>query len=463
MDSRLKQSFDAEAFRAMGHEMVDLMADHLASVSQNEKANKNYQESNVRLLEWENHFNTIEDTPMDLFKKVLPQLVHLHHPNFMGHQVVAPAPISAISEFFSGLLNNGTAVYEMAAPAIAMEKIVCEWTAKQFGLIKGTGFLTSGGSLGNLTAVLAIKKIKAKGVSNPAIMVSSESHYCISRAAQIAGFGNLGILPIPITTNRTIDTNELERVYQEAKAKNINVVAIAANACSTATGVYDSLEPIGQFAKTHKLWFHIDGAHGSAAILSKYKGYLKGSALADSMVVDFHKMWLVSAPATAVLFKNAHDSYRTFEQKASYLWEKETEEEWYNLGKRTLECTKYMMALKIYASLKYITPAAIGAFVDQTYDLAQYMEKAIIASEYLECYSKIESNIVCFRYTKGINLNEVNRSIRKKLLTDGTFYIVQTEIDGILYLRTSLMSVNSNKSHIDNLLLAVIKTGISGT
>ncbi|MCB9041561.1 MAG: hypothetical protein H6557_33515 [Lewinellaceae bacterium] len=62
--------------------------------------------------------------------------------------------------------------------------------------------------------------------------------------------------------------------------------------------------------------------------------------------MDFHKMLLTPAVATALIFRNGQHSYRTFSQKAQYLWERETDEEWHNLAKRTFECTKLMMGLK---------------------------------------------------------------------------------------------------------------------
>src|SRR5690606_595012 len=106
------------------------------------------------------------------------------------------------------------------------------------------------------------------------------------------------------------------------------------------------------FCKEKDLWFHVDGAHGASIIVSeKYKHLLKGVECADSIVWDAHKMLLMPSLSTAVIFRNGRDSYRPFSQAASYLFHGDPEDEWYNLGQRTLECTKNNMAAKLYICL----------------------------------------------------------------------------------------------------------------
>jgi len=60
---------------------------------------------------------------------------------------------------------------------------------------------------------------------------------------------------------------------------------------------------------------------------------LNGLNRADSVIIDFHKMLLVPGLNTMVLFRNGEKSYETFAQKASYLFRKSEENEWYNSAK----------------------------------------------------------------------------------------------------------------------------------
>src|SRR5690606_29596842 len=185
--------------------------------------------------------------------------------------------------------------------------------------------------------------------SSLAIMVSEEAHYCIDRAARIMGLGSRGVIKIPSDDNFKIRTVHLETSLAEARSEGLKVIALVGCSGSTATGSYDDLEALADFAEKHDLWFHVDGAHGAAAAFSSiHKNLVKGIHRADSVIVDFHKLLATPALCTAVLFKQKMQSYHIFTNEAHYLWEEGNTEEWYHSGKRTFECTKSMMALRVF-------------------------------------------------------------------------------------------------------------------
>ena len=160
------------------------------------------------------------------------------------------------------------------------------------------------------------------------------------------GLGEHGIIKIPVTKEFSMNTDLLESKFKQAKDKGIEIFAIVGSAPSTATGIFDNLEVIGAFAKKHNIWFHADGAHGGAGVFSnKYKHTLKGIDQADSVVIDGHKMMMMPALTTALLFKDEVNAKTTFTQKADYLLSDSEHEDWYNSGKRTFECTKNMMSI----------------------------------------------------------------------------------------------------------------------
>ena len=144
----------------------------------------------------------------------------------------------------------------------------------------------------------------------------------------------------------------LDAAFDEAVRRGRRPVAVVANACSTATGSYDDLESVAAFAGRRGLWFHVDAAHGAAALLSpKYRHLLRGLDQADSFIWDAHKNMLMPALITAVVFREGGRSYEAFSAKASYLFERSAREEWYNFAHRTLECTKTMMGMRLFVSL----------------------------------------------------------------------------------------------------------------
>src|SRR5215813_15158421 len=95
--------------------------------------------------------------------------------------------------------SNSTKEKEMGPVSIPMERHALAWMARQAGLPAGAeGVLTSGGSVGNLTALLAARQAvtgrdvwdEGLAAGKPlAILAPDETHYSVKRAAQILGLG----------------------------------------------------------------------------------------------------------------------------------------------------------------------------------------------------------------------------------------------------------------------------------
>lgn len=464
----LADIYNPETFRAQGHALVDLMADYLVSVqSRQDPIVIPWMEPAESLAYWQTDSQKpLLDNPIDLFADILANSTHLHHPRYMGHQVPPPAPLAALAGMLTELLNNGMAVYEMGLASNPMEKQVTELLAKRIGYPNSSGgLLTSGGTLANLTALLTARALHAPSdvwgdghSERLAVMVSEEAHYCIDRAARIMGLGSNGIIKVPCDPHFKMRTDLLESRYREATEAGLFVFAIVGSACSTATGAHDNLEAIADFAAAHQMWFHADGAHGGAAVFSqKYRHLVKGIDRADSVVVDFHKMLLTPALATALVYREGKDGFRTFQQKAQYLWADQTSEDWYNSGKRTFECTKYMMATKVYTLLRTYGESVFEENIDRLYGLGRQFADLLHQQSDFELAYEPECNIVCFRYVgqNGGDWNALNAAIRRYLIEQGGFYIVQTQLRGDTWLRVALMNPLTTEQDLNALLQAI--------
>jgi len=466
--SLLQKAYSAEDFRKRGHQLIDELADHLEEHLNFEK---------TATLDWHipederSYWNDFLDhgDESKLFSQILKRITAVHNPKCIGHQVTPTAPITALTAMVSGLLNNGMAIYEMGMAPSAMERIVTDLICKKIGYHDDSrGFLTSGGTLANLTALLSARKAKVKHdiwnegyQQSLGIMVSEEAHYCVDRAAKIMGLGEKGIIKIPATEDYNIDVSLLESELEKAAKNGIQVFAIVGSAPSTATGVYDDLEAIAAFAKKYKLWFHVDGAHGGAAIFSeKYKYTVSGIKHADSVVIDGHKMMMMPTITTALLFKDGNHSHATFSQKADYLLVQSEDEDWYNKAKRTFECTKTMMSIHWYTMLKIYGEGIFDEYVTNLYDRGKSFGRLVKNEVDFELAIEPDSNIICFRYVDdNLNLNtlnEINAKIRQLLLEEGEFYIVQTKLRGVHFLRCTVMNPFTEEVHF-RILLQKIK------
>lgn len=461
-ESLLESVFNAEDFRKNGHELVDLLADNLRNnINRTTAKVLGFIPPDENLKRWK---NKTFDEPSDYFKELIRNSIQLQHPGYIGHQVTVPAPLAALAGFEGLMLNSGGAIYEMSAATSTLEKVVIDTLKGYFGLDHGDGIITSGGTLANLTALICARNIKAPDdVWNHgqdekyAFMVSEEAHYCIDRAVRVMGWGDTGIIKIPVDSQFRMQTELLNQYHSEAKQNGIIVLGIVGSAPTTSTGIYDDLNAIGAYCQSNDLWFHIDAAHGGPAVFSeKYKRLMSGSNLADSITVDAHKMMMVPSLTTMLFFKKSSDSYRTFAQKAQYLWS-DADEEWYNYGKRTMECTKIMLSTRIYALIAFYGVQVFAEYVEKCYDLAKVFAEMIKNEAGWELATEVQSNIVCFRISDPDigKSNFINLHIRQRLLEDGSFYIVQTVLNDKVYLRISIMNPFTNEKDLATLMIKI--------
>lgn len=467
--SLLQQVYDTETFRKKGHKLIDQLADHLEDKLQQHSGSAiHWNEPEKELAFWETFLEKGDEN--ELFSEITKRTTYIHHPHYIGHQVTPTAPMTALTGMISSLLNNGMAVYEMGMSPSAIERVVTDVLCKKIGYDANSGgFITSGGTLANLTALLTARKVILEAdiwnqgsKQQLGIMVSEQAHYCVDRAAKIMGLGEQGIIKIPTTIDFRMDTALLEEQYAEANKKGIHIFAIIGSAPSTATGMFDDLQEIADFAKSKKLWFHVDGAHGGAAIFSpKYKALLKGIDQADSVVIDGHKMMMMPALTTALLYKKSSHTNVTFSQKADYLLTESELEDWCNSGKKTFECTKTMMSIHWFTLLKLYGEDVFDAYVTHLFDMGAQFAKIIENHSQFELAVTPMSNIVCFKYAdKNVSSedqNKQNEAIRQALLEDGEFYIVQTKLRGIHYLRVTVMNPFTTEIHFKNLLDKICK------
>ncbi len=470
--SLLEDAYEPEKFRAMGHQLIDVLADYLATCQAGggTMPTNSWMEPITALSRWATPIEnpgTVDSS--SILKDTLYEGIHLHHPKYMGHQISPPIPLTALAGLVGDWMNNGMGVYEMGIPGTAMERVVIGKVAEQMGLgTTADGFFTSGGTLANTTALLAARSIKARsnvwkeGHQQPlALMVSAAAHYCVDRAVKIMGWGEQGIIKVPVDDQYKMKTDQLEILYREAEAAGVQVVAVVGSACSTATGSFDDLEAIGQFCQQRDLWFHVDGAHGAALVFSeKYRGVLNGIELADSVVMDFHKMLLTPSVTTALIFRDGQQGYNTFSQRADYLFE-QADAEWFNLAKRTFECTKLMIGMKAYVTLAQYGVKVWDQAVTTVINLSRRFAEMIDKHPHFELALNPECNIVCFRYRvdslTNEELNALNDKIRQEILTDGTFYIVKTLLGDTLWLRTTLANPFTTEEELKGLLDKVLE------
>lgn len=462
-------AYDPEAFRALGHRVVDTLADHLGAVQRREGPVLPWTEPAQALVHWPADFTPGGGAdPLALIQRVLAHSHHLQHPRYLGHQCAVPLPLAAVLGAVADLLNNPSAVYEMGPVSTAMEHSLIQWLAGRIGFNPGLadGILTHGGSAGNLTALLAARQactpydVWEDGYQAPldlCIVASDQAHYSVRRSAQVLGLGSRNVIVVATDGRYRMRPEALAAALDQAAADHRRVLAVVASAGSTATGAIDPLEAVADHCAARNLWLHVDGAHSGAFVVSdRLRPALKGIERAHSVVVDAHKMLMMPSLATAVVFRDGAHSFETFSQQASYLFDQAPRQEWYNLAHRTLECTKRFLSLNLYVALKVLGTDFFAAFQERMTALAGDFAALIQARPGWELAVAPEGNIVCFRYLPAgvANPDALQARLRDALVQGGGFHLVKTTLGGRTYLRTTLINPLTTLGDLEALLAA---------
>ncbi len=427
--------------------------------------------ADLGLAAWVRHGGLTGDALATFLRTYLSATTRLHHPAYMAHQVAVPHYAGALGALIDGFTNNAMAIYEMGAGAASIEFFVVNWLLGKIGwrpatlapqdssgAPEGGGVLTHGGSLANLTALAAARNRIAPEAweeGNPGdlvLLVSPQNHYSVSRAAGIMGLGQKQVRFVEVDERGVILPDRLPAAVARVKAEGKRVLALVANACSTAVGQYDPLREIGQFCRAENLWLHVDGAHGASALVSgRLRTLLDGVELADSLVWDAHKMLRTPTLCAAVLVRDGRTLDQAFQQEASYLFH-EKEQPGFDFIHRTVECTKAGLGLRLFMVMAALGEAGLASYVERQYDLAAEGYAYLRQQPDFECALVPQANILCFR---ALGPDEQQLWLRDQLICEGDFHISTTDFNGRRYLRLTFMNPDTTLEDVSRLVAAI--------
>jgi len=259
---------------------------------------------------------------LQLFAEVLaPAVISVDSPRYLSFIPAAPTKASLLFDMVVSCSSlNGTSWLE-AAGAVAAENQVLRFLADRAGLPPSAGgCFVSGGSLGNLSALVvardtAPRRGRQPGTGRPRVAVSEEAHSSIAGALNVIGADPL---VVPVDDHRL--TGEALEAALAGDPSPDDVVAVVATAGTTNAGIIDDLDGVGRVAEERSLWFHVDAAYGGAGLLSsEVRPRFAGIERADSFIVYPHKWLFAPFDSCALLYRNPSLAKAVHAQHAGYL------------------------------------------------------------------------------------------------------------------------------------------------
>ena len=255
------------------------------------------------------------------------------------------------------------------------------------------------------------------------------------------GLGENAVVTVSSNRNGVIEPAALEQTLSDLKAQGLMPFAVVATAGTTDHGAIDPIETIADIAKKFELWLHVDAAYGSALQLSPYKSRLSGIEKADSVTVDFHKLFYQPISCGALLVKDKAN-FRFLLHRADYL-NRETDT-LPNLVDKSLSTTRRFDALKLFMTLRTLGENGLGNMVGKTVDLAQVAAALITETSALNLVATPQLSTVLFR----VNLpdmdqgqrDQLHRTLRHQLLVKGVAVLGETVIEGEVTLKITILN-----------------------
>lgn len=467
-DDSLPGLYSDEA-RAACHAVVDLLFDHVNGIAARP------------VVDWTKGAELRELVRLDADPEprgigALPQLlalyaeksIQLHHPSYMGHQVCPPLPAAVAADLAISVLNQSTAVWEMSPLGTIIEREVIRWLADRAGYPESAaGTTVSGGSAANLTGLLAARaRWRLDHPANdktPVILCSADAHYSVARAATMLGVDAADVIQIPTNDEQAMDLTELAAALEGLGEGDRSVMAIVATSGSTATGAFDRLLEIADLRDRYRTWLHVDAAHGASVLLSpQYKHFMTGIERADSFSWDPHKMLWMPLSLGVILVREERWLRAAFEANAPYLFHRDAAEQ--NLGEFTIQCSRRADAVKLWAALQVYGVDHFARTIDRVAQLALHLDELVRSDDEFEALHDPQFNIYCFRYVgsralAGDELDELNSTIRQRLIESGEAWITSTRLGEKRALRVTLINPRTTEADLAKMLRNVRDLG----
>lgn len=459
---------DAEEFRRAGHRLIDWLADYRAHVAHG-PVSQPVEPGSLRAQLPANAPEQPEsfDAVFADFERVLaPGLVHWQHPSFHGY-----FPSNAeLSSVLGDLLSTGVGSLGLAwqsNPALTeLEDLTLDWMRRALGLSDAwRGVIQDTASSATLVALVCARERSTRcsfahgglqAEPKPLVVyVSLHSHSSVEKAALLAGFGRDNVRAVGVDAHYALDPAQLARAMADDRAAGRMPCAIVGTSGTTTTTAFDPLDALGELAREHGAWLHVDAAMaGSAMLVPRLRELWRGVEAADSLVLNPHK-WLGAAFDCSLYYvRDAEHLVRVMSTRPSYL-ATAFDERARNLRDWGIPLGRRFRALKLWFLLRDQGLVRLRARLERDLDNAQWLAGEVRAAPQWRVLAPVALQTVCVRHEPdglaGEALDTHTQRWAERLNRSGLAYVTPAVLDGRWMVRLSIGALDTERRHVEEL------------
>ncbi|MFC6952786.1 pyridoxal phosphate-dependent decarboxylase family protein [Halorubellus litoreus] len=491
---------DPDAFRELGYRTIDVIADYYDSLDDRPVYVQAAPEDVVAAFDEPLPESGVDpDRILDAIETdVIPYATHNPSPRFFGFVMGGGQPIATLADAVAAAVNMNVGGWHPAPSGTEVERTVVEWLADAIGYpTDAMGFLTSGGTMANVVAVLTAfrdhtnhetRQMGLQGEDRPTYTLYVADHEChssIYRAADMLNLGRDAVRLVPSNDDFTMNVDALEARLDADEADGDEPFCVVGQAGSINVSAIDPLEDIAAVCEARDVWFHVDGACGAVgAMLPELADRYAGLDRADSVTLDPHKWLNVPYECGAVLVDDQDALAETFAMHAAYLRgsvaETPAEFDYYEFGP---QMSRGFRALKVWATFKHLGVDGYRAHLRGGIARAEHLHERVRDHDDFETVQEPNLFIYSFRYApadvqaafeagRGDEthpgepmdrvheyVDRLNQALVDEVVDSGLAFLTTTLVHDRRTLRMSICNHRTTDDDIDAVFDALADTG----
>ena len=380
-------------------------------------------------------------------------------PRFMGYIPGGGLFHSALGDMLAAASNKYSGFAPAAPGAVRIENACTQWLASVIGYPEtAAGTLTSGGSMANLTAMVAARDARDSD-GDGAVYLTRFAHHCVNKALHIAGRGKAPKRVIATDAKYRMSVEALEHALDEDRRNGVRPWLVVASAGTVDTGSVDPLLDIAELCRRYGAWFHVDGAYGGLfALCDEGRVRLSGIEHADSVALDPHKTLFLPYGTGAVVVRDGQQLLDAFSASAEYIRPFSETDVGPSPADLSPELTRHFRAMRLWLPLQIAGIAAFRAAQAEKLALARYFHARLSEIAGFDPGPPPDLSVVAFRYVpRSGDVDDFNERLIKHVQDEGRVMLSGTRIDGRFHLRCAILCFRTHIEHVDEAVDAVVR------
>jgi len=474
-----------EEFRALGHDVVDRIAELLSDLRDRPVA-PDTSPARIRSLIGGEGVPERGEDPRAILSGVADLLFDHStfngHPRFFGYITSSASPIGALADLLAASVNANVGAWQLSPVATEIERQTVRWVAELIGFPADCGgIMVSGGNMANMVCLMAALRSKATwdmrqtGTASGKRLVlyaSEEVHTWLHKGADMCGLGLDSVRAVAVDGTRAMVLDDLRRQIGADRKAGLEPAFVVGTAGSVGVGAIDPLPEIARLCADERMWFHVDGAYGApAAMLADAPPALRGISLADSVAIDPHK-WLyapIEAGCALVRDKRAlHDAFAF--HPPYYRFEGSDEDPPTNFHEWGPQNTRGFRALKVWATIRRVGREGYRRMIGDDIALSRAMfeeasrhpdVEALTQSLSIATFRCVPSELFDTRHepTTAAYLNELNTQLLDRLQRQGRVFLSNAVLDGVFALRACIVNFRTELEDARTVVTELARVG----